>query len=420
MRYLGNKTKLGGWIADIIGSVHDAPIADITVYDACAGTGAIAQCLGARGYKVVSSDVNAYAHSLAHSRTMVTRDTVLSHTLTLRELLDMLNAETSEGYVCERYSPGGEAGRKYFTKENAVNIDGARARLSALLADGSVTQDGYTFLLGCLIECVSLVSNIPGTYGAFNRIWDPRALKPFRLTEEVANTLWAPRRGTACHHADAASLVAETECNVLYLDPPYNARDYATYYHVLEAIARYDGAAIKPNKTGTPLAPVARSAWCIKARAAAELEMYVSRTRATVVALSYNDEGLISDDVVRDTMSKYGEYSVHETDYRRFKCTPGQAHTGTKERLHVLVKAVQPKLQRCRTQRYTSPTAWSAWHRYLLTACSWSALTCLTGSPSVSGTHPSISSACGLSTGGYWRLRAAWCCSASSHSLVGW
>ena len=37
--------------------------------------------------------------------------------------------------------------------------------------------------------------------------------------------------------ADAGELVPRQECDLLYVDPPYNTRQYCTNYHMLETLA---------------------------------------------------------------------------------------------------------------------------------------------------------------------------------------
>ena len=44
-----------------------------------------------------------------------------------------------------------------------------------------ITLNEHIFLVALLVESVSLYSNIPGTYGAFNTNWDPRSVRTFML-----------------------------------------------------------------------------------------------------------------------------------------------------------------------------------------------------------------------------------------------
>lgn len=69
----------------------------------------------------------------------------------------------------------------YFTKENAGRIDYFRSQIEKWYEKKLLTEDEYCYLLSCLIESVSDVSNTAGVYGAFLKKWDSRALKPIQF-----------------------------------------------------------------------------------------------------------------------------------------------------------------------------------------------------------------------------------------------
>jgi len=138
---------------------------------------------------------------------------------------------------------------------------------------------------------------------------------------------------------DANRLIAEIEGDILYMDPPYNHRQYGANYHLLNTIARYDE--FQPaGKTG--LRSYERSRWCIKNQVAAVCEDLISKAKFKHIFLSYNNEGLMSLDEVLRIMSKYGRYELIEQPYQRFKAdkTENRNHkaTSTIEYLHVLEK----------------------------------------------------------------------------------
>lgn len=82
-----------------------------------------------------------------------------------------------------------------------------------------------------------IFSNVSGVYSAFQKKWDPRALKKFLLKpiKLVFN-----RGNNEVFNIDSMKLVPKIETDILYLDPPYNERQYAPNYHILETIAKYD------------------------------------------------------------------------------------------------------------------------------------------------------------------------------------
>lgn len=64
---------------------------------------------------------------------------------------------------------------------------------------------------------------------------------------------------------DANVVAASNPVDVLYLDPPYNQRQYATNYHLLETIARYDDPEIH-GKTGLREYSAQKSKYCARGK----------------------------------------------------------------------------------------------------------------------------------------------------------
>ena len=60
------------------------------------------------------------------------------------------------------------------------------------------------------------------------------------------------------------------------------------------------------------------------------------------IFLSYNNEGLMSLDTIKDIMSQYGKYSFYTKEYKRFKADKETnrniAASSTTEYLHCLIK----------------------------------------------------------------------------------
>ncbi|WP_272943875.1 DNA adenine methylase [Taylorella equigenitalis] len=109
---------------------------------------------------------------------------------------------------------------------------------------------------------------------------------------------------------NAQELITEISGYILYLDPPYNARQYCDNYHILETIAKYDMPVIK-GKTGLRLdTKDNKSDFCYKNKATEAFEHIVRNANFKYILLSYNDEGIIGlNDIVR-IMSLYGNYTV--------------------------------------------------------------------------------------------------------------
>ena len=130
------------------------------------------------------------------------------------------------------------------------------------------------------------------------------------------------------------------EGDVLYLDLPYNAREYGANYHLLNTIALYDDF-VPQGKTG--LGNYERSLYCKKREVGKVFDDLIKNADFKYIFLSYNNEGLMSKESVKTTMEKYGRYDLATVKYQRFRAdkTENRNHTavGTTEYLHILEKS---------------------------------------------------------------------------------
>jgi len=224
-----------------------------------------------------------------------------------------------EGFIYRHYSPGGTANTKYrrmyFSDANAKKIDHIRTTILRWWQEHLIEGDEYYVLLTSLLEAIPSVSNISGTYGAFLKSWDPRALKPLQL--EVPEIIESDLRHEA-YQEDANRLIGRIECDILYLDPPYNTRQYATNYHILETVARWDNPRIY-GKTGLRPYKQQKSAYCIRTQAILALSDLVCRAKCKHILMSYNSEGIMPHEEIAQVLGKRGPLDLFSRPYRRFK-----------------------------------------------------------------------------------------------------
>ena len=343
MRYIGNKTRL---LPFILRTLTRLGIEPGTAHDAFAGTAAVGRALKAAGWRVASSDLMSYSHvfqqayvvaaeipslaELARREPGVRRalraapqDPLLSpRANALRAvgayLVDERPAE--RGFMTHNFSPAGA--RMYFTEENASRIDAARRALHDWHQAGWIEDSTYYLLLAALLEGADRVANTAGVYAAFIKTWQPNARRRLAMVPEVP-TPGAP--GSSAHRADATALAATLgPIDLLYVDPPYNARQYPGYYHVPELIARgwFDGEVILRGKTGLLPADDQRSDWCSPRRVRHALRDLLAATGARDVLVSYNSEGLLPDADLRATLtdaSVDGKVRRFSKAYRRYR-----------------------------------------------------------------------------------------------------
>ena len=315
MRYIGNKTKLLPFLRRAIARLGIAPG---VAHDAFAGTAAVGRALKADGWRVHSSDLMTYSYVMQRAYVVASRvdsfrklarfDAVVRAALTNpgRERVATVAAHLTtgvpptDGFFARHFAPAG--GRMYFTDENARRIDAARTTLHQWRAAGAVGDDTFYVLLAAIIEGADRVANTAGVYAAYIKKWQPNALRPFSIMAELP----VPSRArSVAHQADAIQVAgALGPIDLLYVDPPYNARQYAGYYHVPELIARgwFDDAVELRGKTGLIADRQQRSAWCSRRHAPGALRDLLAATGARHVLVSYNSEGVIGDRELREIL----------------------------------------------------------------------------------------------------------------------
>jgi adenine-specific DNA-methyltransferase len=206
----------------------------------------------------------------------------------------------------------------YFTRANARRMDFIRHTIGAWRDAGLTTEAEYYHLLARLVEGVPSVSNTAGTYGAYLKTWDPRALKAFSMPPlEIVDNGLANRS----YNMDANLLIREVEGEVLYVDPPYTCRQYGSNYHVLETVSRYDSPEVR-GVTGMRDCPGARSAFCVRSEVEGAFDDLLGAARFRHIVLSYSTEGLMPPDRLADVLKRHGNrvsFRRYETPYRRYR-----------------------------------------------------------------------------------------------------
>jgi adenine-specific DNA-methyltransferase len=151
-----------------------------------------------------------------------------------------------------------------------------------------------------------------------------KARKPFRLVPLHTHSE-PPTLGSHTHHSDVLSptLLSEIECDVVYLDPPYNERQYSKNYFPLNIIAKTPTELLKEpalkGKTGIPT-DCFISPFCKKGKVVEEaFEKLFKNLKTDWIFLSYNSESLVSKSRMIELMEKCGVVTVLERDYKRFK-----------------------------------------------------------------------------------------------------
>ena len=321
MNYIGSKYKLSNWIKEEITKRIKPEI----FCDLFAGTGIIGRVFKKDVKKVISNDIEYYAYVM--NRNYIGNHKNLKEKLEIIEYMNNLPLR-DDSFIYNTYcSP---AGRLYFSDENGKKIDTIRMEIEKFKDD----EDLYYFLLASLIESADKVANTASVYGAFLKKIKKSAAKPLVLEPAVYEE---NDNEHVVIQKEANELIREISGNVLYLDPPYNSRQYGANYHLLNTIAEYKE--FEPTgKTG--LRDYYKSPWCQKRKVKEVFEDLIKHANFEWIFLSYNNEGLMSEEEIKEIMNKYGKYELVKKEYQRFKADNKREHKADKtyEYLHILRK----------------------------------------------------------------------------------
>jgi adenine-specific DNA-methyltransferase len=323
MKYLGNKSRLLPFIHNSL-EVSGVNF-DLSLTDLFGGTGSVAQHFKKQGMAVTGNDFMTYSYQ------MMKATIGLNQTPNFTELKSYLgigkdepidsvlnvisNLKEVAGYCFENFAPDGPQKRMFFTNENAKKIDSIRDSLDYWQVQGHINEFEFDYLLASLINAADHVANMSGTYGAFLKIWRSVALKPLELRKlEIIDN----GRENFVYQRDAVKLLPSLSGHVLYLDPPYNSRQYASNFHMLETLAVWDKQILR-GVAGLRDYEDQKSDFSSKRLAETALAKLIENANFDFIALSYSNEGIIPQNRLQELLSSRGKLMSFQTPYKRFR-----------------------------------------------------------------------------------------------------
>ena len=317
MNYIGSKQSLLDFLETTIEEFTGYKEGDSFVFgDLFAGTGVVGQRYKEKGHSVISNDIQYYSYVLNKH-----------YIENIPELDDSLleyfnNLNPVKGFIYNNYCEGSGSGRNYFTNENGMKCDAVRIELERMYRAGEINDNLYFYYLASLINTIDKYANTASVYGAFLKHIKKPAQKEFMLE------LLPVGNGNIgkVYNEDINELIKKVGGDVLYIDPPYNNRQYCSNYHVLETIAKYDTPKLR-GVTGLRDETYQKSKYCSKRTVIDIFEDLIKNADFKYIILSYNNEGLMDLKTIKDIMSKYGEYDFFTKEYRRFKADRDENRT---------------------------------------------------------------------------------------------
>lgn len=336
MRYIGSKTRILDFISDTVaktfGSVDGAVVADLF-----AGTCSVAEMFKKQGAQLVTNDYLHFSYALQIAKVKLNEEPVCG--LTYADALAQLNALSGiDGFFYREYTLEGtsksEYSRNYFDSCNAKKIDAICTQLAKWKEEKTISDDMFYLLSASLVDAITKVSNTSGTYGAFLKIDDQRKFKALEL--QPFNLINNGYNNTA-YCTDIVKLIDEVCGDILYLDPPYNGRQYPPYYHILETAVLYD----EPNIYGiTGRRPYEKllSPFCMKEKALPSMLDIVEKANFSDVYISYSTDGIMDYRELCTALAEVGDVQCFFKPYRRYKSNSGSKTTNRVKEIIIYVK----------------------------------------------------------------------------------
>jgi adenine-specific DNA-methyltransferase len=327
MRYFGSKTLLRNQIFEIICEYNGGIFCD-----PFGGIGTVGAKMKEKGFQVISGDILDFAYFFQYSLLEREGKNEFSN---LKKEINAKNICDIELYLSNIYSNGGwfweeySKKRKFFTERNAKKIQACINCIDEWYRYDVISENERKVLIASLINSFDKIANTAGTYYAYLKEFDRRSLKEFSFSFLPV----VEGKKSYVFKMDAEQLVKNTKCDVLYLDPPYNERNYSQYYHLPETIA--EGQVPVPRgKSGIYRSSSFVSDYNKKDKATSAFEKLIRQANAKCILFHYTDNGLIDMDAAKEMLKEVG--TIEKECY--FNCKGYNTSSKHKESMHHIIK----------------------------------------------------------------------------------
>lgn len=321
MNYIGSKKHLLDFISTQI-SLHVSKPQTKVFCDLFSGTASVGEHFRNTFASIIANDIEPFAYVLSYNK--------IKNLQNFETAFVTQNYSPKEGFIFEHFAKK----RSYFSLENAKKIDGIRYFLQNSYANKMISQDAYYFYLASLIFSADRVANTTGVYGSYLKELKFMAKSSMKYLPHSVNSSQNSSQNRV-YNEDATTLIEKIEGDVLYLDPPYNHRQYGLNYHVLNAIASYEE--FEPRGV-CGYNDYFRSEFCQIKRCEQALDEIVKKAKFETILLSYSADGILDTMSIEKILSKHGDYSRCSFDHPRYRTQKNSKKGHVKEYLHVVHK----------------------------------------------------------------------------------
>lgn len=321
-RYLGNKYKLLPFITKVV--EENCPNIS-TFADLFAGTGAVSSAF--IGKTIITNDI-LYSNYICNEAWFSPQK---FDSEKVKSIIIQYNSIQSDelNYMSEHFA------NTFFSREDCSKIGIIREDIELKFNSGEINERERALLMTSLLYAMDKIANTCGHYDAFRQ--GVKFDKHIELYYPNASN--DNNKNNRCFNNDINVVAQEISADIVYLDPPYNSRQYCDAYHLLENVARWEkpivsGVARKMERSKL------KSSYCTR-KAADSFEDLINKLKCRYILLSYNNmekkgndrsNAKISDEDIIRILNSKGTIQVFSEKYKVF--TTGKSDIkGNEERL---------------------------------------------------------------------------------------
>ncbi len=327
-RYIGNKSRLLSFIYNPIKKLgYDN---SNSFFDVFSGTGIVASYFAEKGYKTIVND-SLFSNMIAY-KAFLGKGKIDEKKMfcLLKQYNDIDPLSLPENYFSKIYSG------KYFSINDSKKIGFIRDDIENKKKILSARE--YCYLITSLMYATDKIANTVGHFESF--LTTPPVDKGVKLDSLDINTNIIP---TKIYNEDANVIAKKIKCDIAYIDPPYNARQYINFYHVLENLARwnkpteFDGNSMKFKRDEL------KSGYCRRNSALLLFEDLIMSLNARLIVVSYSNtynakstssNNTLFPDEILSILKKRGRVFIKEKKYKTFNAGKTDL-SGHKEFLYI-------------------------------------------------------------------------------------
>ena len=307
-RYLGNKYKLLPFITKVV----NENCQNINTFaDLFAGTGAVSSAFCDK--TIITNDIlySNYICNLAwFSPQKFDSEKVKGILVKYNE-----NQSVEDNYMTENFAD------TFFSREDCSKIGFVREDIEQKFKSKTINERERALLITSLLYAMDRIANTCGHYDAYRKgVEFDKHIELYYPNASNEN-----KTENCCFNEDINIIAKNVSADIVYLDPPYNSRQYCDAYHVLENVARWEkpevfGVARKMDRSAL------KSDYCTR-KATNAFSDLIANIKAKYILLSYNNmehkgndrsNAKLDDEDIFRILGIKGTVNVFEESYKAF------------------------------------------------------------------------------------------------------